>query len=215
MITDLKAFCELFYASTSIPIGYYHASPDDDCSFPSILEDPSVFKGILSGFRHFTKNPDYFIAQSFSYYGYIKPEHADCVIIIGPVFSTPISDLTLRTFMQEWAISQEHKPDILQFLVNIPQISFNQFLQTLAWLHLCFNDEYISVGQHFNLENTSIISEFSNVHSNQVMNAKEEQHFHNTYHFEQKLLQYIQNGDVEKNENIVKHPLQIIRWSYG
>ena len=53
MITDLKAFCELFYASTSIPIGYYHASPDDDCSFPSILEDPSVFKGILSGFRHF------------------------------------------------------------------------------------------------------------------------------------------------------------------
>ena len=114
---------------TSIPIGYYHASPDDDCSFPSILEDPSVFKGILSGFRHFTKNPDYFIAQSFSYYGYIKPEHADCVIIIGPVFSTPISDLTLRTFMQEWAISQEHKPDILQFLVNIPQISFNQFLQ--------------------------------------------------------------------------------------
>ena len=54
MITDLKAFCELFYASTSIPIGYYHASPDDDCSFPSILEDPSVFKGILSGFRHFT-----------------------------------------------------------------------------------------------------------------------------------------------------------------
>lgn len=139
------------------------------------------FKGILSGFRHFTKNPDYFIAQSFGYYGYIKPEHADCVIIIGPVFSTPISDLTLRTFMQEWAISQEHKPDILQFLVNIPQISFNQFLQTLAWLHLCFNDEYISVGQHFNLENTSIISEFSNVHSNQVMNAKEEQHFHNTY----------------------------------
>ena len=166
MITDLKAFCELFYASTSIPIGYYHASPDNDCSFPSILEDPSVFKGILSGFRHFTKNPDYFISQSFGYYGYIKPEHADCVIMIGPVFSTPISDLTLRTFMQEWAISQEHKPDILQFLVNIPQISFNQFLQTLAWLHLCFNDEYISVGQHFNLENTSSISEFSNCRRN-------------------------------------------------
>lgn len=214
MITDLKAFCELFYASTSIPIGYYHASPDDDCSFPSILEDPSVFKGILSGFRHFTKNPDYFIAQSFSYYGYIKPEHADCVIIIGPVFSTPISDLTLRTFMQEWAISQEHKPDILQFLVNIPQISFNQFLQTLAWLHLCFNDEYISVGQHFNLENTSIISEFSNVHSNQVMNAKEEQHFHNTYHFEQKLLQYIQNGDVEKMKTLLNTPpnYQVVLW---
>lgn len=181
MITDLKAFCELFYASTSIPIGYYHASPDDDCSFPSILEDPSVFKGILSGFRHFTKNPDYFIAQSFGYYGYIKPEHADCVIIIGPVFSTPISDLTLRTFMQEWAISQEHKPDILQFLVNIPQISFNQFLQTLAWLHLCFNDEYISVGQHF----------------------------HNTYQFEQKLLQYIQNGDVEKMKTLLNTPSKL------
>ena len=69
--------------------------------------------------RSIYKNKDYFIAQSFGYYGYIKPEHADCVIIIGPVFSTPISDLTLRTFMQEWAISQEHKPDILQFLVKL------------------------------------------------------------------------------------------------
>ena len=55
MITDLKAFCELFYASTSIPIGYYHASPDNDCSFPSILEDPSVFKGILSDISQKTR----------------------------------------------------------------------------------------------------------------------------------------------------------------
>ena len=129
MITDLKAFCELFYASTSIPIGYYHASPDNDCSFPSILEDPSVFKGILSGFRHFTKNPDYFISQSFGYYGYIKPEHADCVIIIGPVFSTPISDLTLRTFMQEWAINTNRiYSNFWSIFLRFPLTSFSRHL---------------------------------------------------------------------------------------
>ena len=41
------------------------------------------------------------------------------------------------------------------------------------------------------------------------MNAKEEQHFHNTYHFEQKLLQYIQNGDVEKMKTLLNTPSKL------
>ena len=41
------------------------------------------------------------------------------------------------------------------------------------------------------------------------MNAKEEQHFHNTYQFEQKLLQYIQNGDVEKMKTLLNTPSKL------
>lgn len=209
MITDLSAFCELFYASTSIPISFRHISDNRGSSFPQLLNEQSLFHNRLSDFTNFTKNPDYFITPSFSYFGYVKVKSADYAIIIGPLFSTPLSDFTLRNFMQEWAIEPEHKSEISQFLANIPQISLNKFLRTLAYLHLCLNDEYISIGQHFNLENTSIIYELSNVHSSQVIDSKEEKLFHNTYHFEHKLMQYIQNGEIEKMKTLLNTPSEL------
>ena len=63
MITDLKAFCRLFYASFAIPVSYYHISSGDSCSFPAVLGDQSLFKNPPSGFFHFHQNPDYFISE--------------------------------------------------------------------------------------------------------------------------------------------------------
>lgn len=209
MITDLNSFCQLFYATTSIPISYYHIPTDHSCSYPPILDDPSLFKGTLSSFMHFTKNPDYFISQSFSYWGYVKPLNSDSTIIIGPIFSTPVSDSTLHHFMHEWAISHEQRAEISQFLTNIPPISFHRFLLILAYLYLCLNDEPINVGQHFNLENISNINSLSNLHSNQVIVAKETQHIHNTYQFERKLMQLIQNGDIEKLKLLLRTSLEL------
>ena len=44
MITDLKAFCRLFYASFAIPVSYYHIPSGDSSSFPAVLGDQSLFK---------------------------------------------------------------------------------------------------------------------------------------------------------------------------
>ena len=203
MITDLKAFCRLFYCSTAIPVSLCHYSSGDTCSFPVISDDQTLFTDIPSEFIHFRKNPDYLISQSFGYFGYIDVKNVESGITIGPVFSTPVSDQAIHLFMQEWAINGEHKEKITQFLSNIPLLSFNQFLHMLAYLHLCLNDEMIDAGQHFELENISAINEFSNLHSDQVINAKETQHFHNTYEFERQLTQYIQNGDQENLKKLM------------
>ena len=41
-----------------------------------------------------------------------------------------------------------------------------------------------------------VVSSFSNIHSNEVIRAKESQHFHNTYFFERQLTKCIQDGDL-------------------
>jgi len=204
MVTDIRQFCRLFYDTTLIPINYYDVLTNDSFSYPPILADEEIFKGTLSGFMDFSKSPDYFVSPSFSYFGYVKPENADCMLFIGPVFSTPSSDFTLRNFMKEWAVSPKHRLEITQLLANTPPISFQRFLQTLAYLHLCFNDKAIDINQHFQLQNTNMIYDFSGIHSRQVYESKENRNYHNTYHFERQLMQYVQNGDVKNVKALLK-----------
>lgn len=209
MITDLEAFCRLFYATTSIPVVCYHAPSGNIFSFPSILGNQSLFKNDLSSLLHFQKNPEYYISQSFGYFGSVRTVREESCLTVGPVFSTPVSELTIRHFMQEWAVDPEYREEISHFLSDTPLISFNRFLHTLAYLHLCVNDEQIDVGEHFGIENTNAIGEFSTLHSDQVINAKENQHFHNTWDFERRLTQCIQSGDTEKLKAILKGTPQL------
>ena len=196
MITDLKAFCRLFYASFAIPVSYYHIPSGDSSSFPAVLGDQSLFKNPPSEFYHFHQNPDYFVSKSFGYFGSIQVPSKGSVITVGPVFSTPVSDAALHSFMLEWAIRSDRKEELSQILSTFPLLSINQFLQTLAYLHLCLNDEQIDIGSHFGLESANVVSSFSNIHSNEVIRAKESQHFHNTYFFERQLTKCIQDGDL-------------------
>lgn len=204
MITDLEEFCRLFYNTTAIPVTYYDIAINRSCSFPCVLGDSAIFTGTLPGFMQFTQNPDYFISQSFSYFGCVKSESGNGLVIIGPVFSTPASDFTLQNFMKEWAVPSVYRQDIAQFLANAPAISFSRFLENLAYLHLCLNDKKVDVRQHFQLNSTDRKYEFSRLHPDQIVESKENQNFHNTYHFERKLLQYIQDGDSEKIRTLLQ-----------
>lgn len=207
MITDIKEFCQLFYNMTSIPINYHDFTTSRSQSFPSILGDLSIFRGTLHEFNSFEdsiQNPNYFVSPSFSYFGWVRCETLDYTVILGPVFSIPSSDQTLRNFMKEWAVNPEYKTEISQFLANSPAVSFNRFLHTLAYIHLCLNDKNIDISRHFQMEDTDTIHELSALHSNQVYESRENQNYHNSWHFEQELLWYIKNGNIEKLKELLK-----------
>lgn len=209
MITDLKTFCHLFYCTFAIPVNYYQISSGNSCSFPAIMDDQTIFKNSPSNFFHLHKNPDYFVSESFGYFGSIQVPSKESVITIGPIFSTPVSDSALHNFMLEWAINSDHKEKLSQIFSTIPLLSINQFLQILAYLHLCLNDEQIDIGSHFGLMNTNVVSSFSNIHSNEVIRAKETQHFHNTYFFECQLTRCIQNGDIASLNRLLKESAEL------
>lgn len=212
MITDIKEFCHLFYNMTSIPIHCYDFTTNRSQFFPSIFGNLSIFRGTLHGFENFrdsSQNPDYFISPSFSYFGWVKCETQDCAVVLGPVFSIPSSDFTLRNFMKEWAVSPEYRQEISQFLANTPAVSFNRFLYTLAHIHLCLNDQCIDISRHFHLSDTNTIQELSGLHSEQVYESKENQNYHNTWHFEQELLRDIQNGNTEELKKLLENSSEL------
>lgn len=212
MITDIKEFCQLFYHMTSIPIHYHDFTTNQSHSFPSILGDLSIFRGTLHEFKNFedsAQNPDYFISPSFSYFGWVRCETLDYAVILGPVFSVPSSDVTLRNFMKEWAVSLEYRQEISQFLANTPAVSFNRFLYTLAHIHLCLNDQCIDIIRHFHLTDTHAIQELSGLHSDHVYESKENRNYHNTWHFEQEMLRYIQNGETENLKKLLEHSSEL------
>lgn len=203
MIENLKEFCRLFYASTFIPVSVCQAPNLVEYSYPTNHEDIRNISSTLPAMLEFHKNPDYFILQSFSYFGCVKLEEYNRYLIIGPVFSVPVTDSTIRMFMKECAISLEYRDRITSFLTNTPLISFNQFIQTLAFLHLALNHQTVDLTRHFHIDGSPSQEEISAIHSGRIHEAKEDQIFHNTYSFEQQYLECVKNGDTTRLKKLM------------
>lgn len=194
MIKNLHEFCRYFYATTFIPVSLHHAGRPA-LSFPDNLAEfySDDARGI-SDIR-FSQNPDYYISASHAYLGYVQIADSEDFLIIGPVFSTPLSNDTLHTFVQEFFIAPDKRAEFTQLLSVFPQISLSHFLNTLSYLHLCLNDELKNIWEQLVTSPRITSSDLDNRHREQVLKAKEEQTFHNTYLYERELFSYVQMGD--------------------
>lgn len=214
MITDINSFCRLFHATTGIPIHFF---PDAEIllpdaadqhpyfSYPHDFEDPEMFRGTLFSFDSFTRNPDYYISESFAYYGCLKLSDTGDLIVIGPLFSTPFSEFTLNNYMQEWSIPAGFRAKASHLLSDLPVTSFHRFLRTLAFLALCLNDQDIDVDTYFTFQGDDRSLERSREHSEKVIESKEGQNYHNTWYFEQEMLRLVQEGDASGLEQHLKN----------
>jgi YSIRK-targeted surface antigen transcriptional regulator len=180
-------------------------------SYPSNLKNLDLSNYSKHQFNFLSKNPDYFITKSYGYFGVIKITSSKDFIVIGPLFSTPVTTEIIKDFMHECAISLEHQSAITHFLHDTPVISFNQFLNILAFVHLTINGQTIDTAKHFNVTDATTHQTISVQHSNKVYDAKEEQSYHNTYHFEQQYLNYIKNGETEKLKDFLLNNSTILK----
>lgn len=198
MIADEKAFGRMLYLSTQIPVTCYCPETGQTASFPSTLSDETIFKITPDGFAPVSKNPDYVILKSFSYYGFVTSQATGNVFLIGPVFSTPVTTDTVHSFMTEWGIALNHYEDIEFLLKNVPLLSLNHFVETLAFAMYCLNDVQIDVSRHFSLISEEVPLSIHQKNAEQLQERKEEQKFHNTRHFEQEMFSYIREGEPEQ-----------------
>ncbi len=202
MIENLTEFCRLFYASTFIPVTFIRRTEDRIDSFPSVMQKFDITPQKVDRLLHFSKNPECCVTKCFSYLGYVEAVRDHSYIIIGPVFSTPVSEQSIRDFMHEWAIPPEYRTDITTFLENTPPVSYDRFLHILSYLTLCLNDTEIDIREHFTLKDSNL-ENISLLHSDLVFNAKETGVIHNSYEFERSFLNCIQEGDVERLRKVL------------
>lgn len=152
----------------------------------------------LMDIMHFEKNPDYYITRSFCYFGVIKTLHTNEYFILGPASGTPVSDVTIQSFLREFSISQESASIVTALLSAASPTSFRQFLNILSFAYLCINQAPADTIAHFNSFAANQQKKVLESHSQNLYHAKEEQSFHTSYQFEQQYLNYVQNGEVEK-----------------
>lgn len=199
---DITDFCQRFFAATFIPVSYYHWPEQFIWSCPSAFQKMENHSDAFSKKIKFYKNPDYFITDTYAYFGLVNiddsPSKMD-FLIIGPVFSTPCSEDTIHNFLREGQLQGDAAAEMTQVLLNTPRVSFHQFLSILSFLHLCVNRKKINIEEHFNARiEDSIQNDISKQYSNLMYDKRENNDFHNTYEFELHITTCIENGNIHK-----------------
>lgn len=140
-------------------------------------------------------NPEFRFLSPDIVYGSVQIEATGEFVMIGPVFSIPVTDELIREYMRQQTAPLEYKEAIAELLASIPRLSHAQFCQHLIFLHQCLNHKEISM---HNLINTNILG--NQISDEQQLRTitenKENEQLHNSYYFELTLYQYIKNGNV-------------------
>ncbi|MBD5510557.1 MAG: helix-turn-helix domain-containing protein [Lachnospiraceae bacterium] len=206
---DLRVFCSMFYASHYLPIALYCRS-DFICSagfhgdsdpYPFVM--PKLLK---------MGSPAVYVSSDTGFYGLVKYDADNC-FVLGPAYSTPITEEGIRAYINKNAISPGLQGDIAQFLGGIPQYTYNQFLNLLVYLHYILTGEQLSVTEAFSITDTGYQQVIGQQHTEKAYQDRENQRQHGTYNFERQMLSLIERGDTEQlnqflMESLLAAPIQ-------
>lgn len=194
---SIYRFCQTLYHCIYLPIHYYKNGklelilPDTGFSFD--LAAPHLPE-LLSR----QQEVSYLITKESHYFGLVQNIHTDLYVLIGPVISTQPSPASIKNIMKEYDILLECKEDLTEFYQFTPMFSFHQFCHFLALFYQTLVGEDIDIECYLNIQPTEENLPIASLHTARSYDAKEIASFHNTYHYEQRYLEYIRNGNVEQ-----------------
>ena len=187
---DLKDFLDLFYASHYVPIICVKDGQID--SLTGLPEGimPMVYDRIKD--QSFPSYPAQYTKEDLGFYGIICYEERK--LIFGPVFDTEISQDMVRQYMKENIIPHGRLDDVYGFLVRIPRLTYNQFLNMLTFIHFSLNHERTDAYSYLTKGSAE---EIAVTHQEAVFQNREHGKTHGTYLFEQQMIDYIKRGNPE------------------
>lgn len=192
---DYPAYCEMFYAAHYLPIAVY-AGGSFLCS-SGFYEEGDPYPFVLPKLQTMG-TPAVYVSSDTGYYGLVSCGDGRHCLVLGPAYSTPVTDGFIRSYMSKNAISTEHYGEIASFLGGIPQCTYNQFLNLLLYLHFTLTGEKRTITDAFGINPTHYQEIVGRLHSEVSYQARDEGIQHGTYYFEQQMLELIKNGEPEK-----------------
>lgn len=193
------SFCEMFYAAHYLPIAMYEGTRFVCAS--GFYEDGDPYPFVLSKLMTMG-SPAIYVSSDTGYYGLVRDGDGTHCFVLGPAYSTPVTDGFVRSFINKNAISTHRYEEIASFLSSIPQYTYNQFMNLLLYLHYTLTGQCLDITQAFGITNTAYQEVIGELNSRQTYQAREEGIQHNTYYFEQQMLELIRNGEPEKLEKL-------------
>ena len=189
------SFCEMFYAAHYVPIAMYEGTRflcasgfyEDDDPYPFVLPKLTAMG-----------SPAIYVSSDTGYYGLVRDGDGIHCFVLGPAYSTPVTDGFVRSYISKNAISTHRYEQIESFLSGIPQYTYNQFMNLLLYLHYTLTGKRLDITQAFGVTDTSYQEIIGGIHSEQTCLDAESGIQHGTYYFEQQVLDLIRNGEAEK-----------------
>ncbi|MCM1284551.1 MAG: AraC family transcriptional regulator [Acetobacter sp.] len=190
---DALAYCCMFYASHYIPVSYYD---DKGCILSyGYAKDLTEHNAINQLLMKEKEKPAVIIGQDMGTYAIIEVKENKDHIIIGPTFSSNVTDTSVRTYMTMNYIPSDRFQTVAEFLRSIPQYSYNQLLNLVISIHYIINEEILTLYDYTPFYQNEYEKNIAIKQTNTSYNAREEQSAHGTYLFEQQLLEYVKAGN--------------------
>lgn len=192
---DYSAYCDMFYAAHYLPIAMYDENGFVCASGFYEEGDPYPFalqKLLAMG------SPAIYVSSDTGYYGLVKCADDKHCFVLGPAYSTPVTDGFIRSYMSKNAIAPSRYGEIASFLSGIPQYTYNRFANMLLYLHYTLTGEILDITQAFGITDTQYQYTIGQQHTEKTYTSREHQQQHGTYHYERQMLELIKNGDTAR-----------------
>lgn len=187
-------FCKNYFSVTNIPTSLIKKNEPVYSTIGSYCSIETTGQWAMAPIE---QNPNFYRHSPDIEYGGVLIEGTDYFMVLGPVFSVPVTTEIIKTYMRENKISLKHEEAITEFLCSIPRITHQQFSRHLALIHMSLNQKDIMIEDFYHQTDIRIRQrEEENLHK--IVNNFENNSLHNSYYFEQELYRYIKEGNVGK-----------------
>ncbi len=201
---NLEEFLNLLYNSTFIPVHYFKKD-ELIMAFPANelpVDFITAHKALLT---ESDENVSFRTTNEFLYIGIIQNFNTSESVIVGPVSNIAITSDMVDAMIKEYSLPVEYKLGIEEFYRKTPLFSNSQFFNILAMINRELNGEIIDIITKLNIFDIGKEKAIGRKHSNELVDIKENERFHNTYLFEKEYYSYIQRGDVEGLKSFFKN----------
>lgn len=190
MSTSIERFCELFYASHYIPTALLRGGVA--ATYPAGY--PTRMLAALEPQLRTEQNPHIFTLPELGYYALIRV--GEDSVLLGPVFGGAVSAEQLHAFARRASLVGDAALE--RFLDGIPNYTYTHFANLVAYLHYTLNGEHFALTEHFDASSADALHDLAAAYTQNAFDAKENEHQHGTYQFENMLLALVRDGEVEK-----------------
>lgn len=214
MCRDLKQYCELFYASHYVPVALY--TDEKQIAYYSSLDKPLDLSFQLQPLLAASvKNPDIFTLPEQGQYGLVKVKDSRHSLLIGPVFSSSITENTIFSIAANNFVPQSDREILGGFLSSIPNYTYNQFMTLIVYVHYSINREALDILKWFHDSDTPYAQTITTPPAGNIYPESDIQSAYDTWQFQNTLLSYIRDGEAAKLKDFLLHTVKSTKLREG
>lgn len=206
MEQHIRNICAMFYTSHYIPVVLYQA--DTLVQIYSSESDLDIFTNIFQEMVRSGRSPYILTLSEQGMYGIIRVHETPFHLLIGPMFSFPVTQNIVSAVAKQNFIGNDRIDALKGYLSSIPNYTYNQFANLLGFLNYTINREIYSIAEQFNTASKTVNSRLAAAHAKDFYESQDAQTTHGTYNFENLLLSFIRDGEVDKLSDFLMQTAQ-------